>query len=145
MLPATLLFISLTQVEKWFNEFDEPLWPASILLSGGLIYLVVKLAGGFKKMKEPWMILMILGTLVLGFLSNPGVLVAIGLLILGYLFDDRILSSLAYFFLISFLVIFYYSLDIDLFQKSLVIGSSGIIFLIFRWLTSRCEPKEEQI
>ena len=37
MLPATLLFMNLTQVNIWRTDFNEPLWPSNVLLTGGLI------------------------------------------------------------------------------------------------------------
>ncbi|MBI4777850.1 DUF4401 domain-containing protein [Candidatus Desantisbacteria bacterium] len=48
MLPITLLFMNISQVDIWRKNFDEPLWPSSILLAGSLIYLYLHLAGGLK-------------------------------------------------------------------------------------------------
>lgn len=141
MLPLTLLFMNLTQVEigrrvlsTWGEAFLEPLWPSSLLLTAGLIYLYFRLAGGLKQILNDWMILAILATILLGVFTTPGVLVAIGLLVIGYAFEDHVLTWASYLFLICFLVLFYYALNINLAHKSLVIAGSGGVLLLTRWV-----------
>lgn len=140
MLPLTLLYMNLTQIGiaremgRWGAEFNEPLWPSSLLLTAGLIYLYFHLAGGLKQIRNDWMLLAVLSTLLLGIFTTPGILVAIGLLIIGYRFDDPILTGISYLFLTCFLVLFYYALNIDLAYKSLVIGGSGGVLILTRWL-----------
>jgi hypothetical protein len=34
MLPATLLFMNLLQMNVWRTDFDEPLWPSNVVLAG---------------------------------------------------------------------------------------------------------------
>ena len=142
MLPATLLFMNLTQVNIWRTDFNEPLWPSNVLLTGGLIYLYLHLAGGSKRLREPWLILAIVSTILLGIFTSPGILVAVGLLIVGYAFGDRILTALSYLFLLCFLVIFYYALNVDLAHKSWVIAGSGMLLLVVRWIAGRLQPTE---
>jgi uncharacterized membrane protein len=143
MLPTTLLLMNLTHADlgrltgqlDW--GFKEPLWPSSLLLTIGLIYLYFQLAGGKKLFQNSLLILAVLSTILLGIVTTPGILVAIGLLIVGYAFDDRILTGLSYLFLLCFLVVFYYTLNIDLATKSWVIGGSGVVLLIVRWISGR--------
>jgi hypothetical protein len=145
MLPATLLFMNLTQINPWGIDFSIPrisLWPSSIALAAGLIYLYFHLAGGWKLFREPLLILAVLSTLLLGIFTTPGILVAIGLLIVGYSLDDHILTGFSYLFLICFLVVFYYALDVDLAHKSWVIAGSGVLLLIVRWIAGRFEVGE---
>jgi uncharacterized membrane protein len=78
----------------------------------------------------------------LGIFTTPGILVAVGLLIAGYAFGDRILTALAYLSLPSFLVFFYYALNVDLAHKSLVIAGSGVLLLVVRWIAGHCQTKE---
>lgn len=140
MLPTTLLLMNLAHASLWrfvdlFGRgFKEPLWPSSLLLTLGLIYLYFHLAGGRKLFHNSLLILAVVSTILLGILTTPGILVAIGLLIVGYAFDDRILTGLSYVFLLCFLVVFYYTLNIDLANKSWVIGASGIVLLMVRWI-----------
>jgi hypothetical protein len=142
MLPATLLFMNLTQMNIWRTDFDESLWLSSLLLTGGLIYLYFHLAGGLKWLREPWMILAIISSILLGIFTTPGILVAVGLLVAGYAFDDRILTAMSYIFLACFLVFFYYALNVDLAYKSCVIAGSGVLLLVIRWIVGRCQTKE---
>ena len=139
MLPATLLFMNLTQINTWGFDFRIPVWPSSIVLAAGLIYLYFHLAGGWKLFREPLLILAVLSTILLGIFTTPGILVAIGLLIVGYSLDDTILTGFSYLFLICFLVLFYYALDVDLAHKSWMIAGSGALLLIVRWIARRLE------
>ena len=143
MLPATLLFMNLMQTNTWMRiDFNEPMWLSSLLLAGGLLYLIFHLAGGTKGFREPWLILAFISTLFLGIFTTPGILVAIGLLIVGYAFGDRILTALSFLFLPCFLVVFYYALNVDLAYKSWVIAGSGVLLLVVRWIAGRCQPEE---
>jgi len=142
MLPATLLFMNFLQMNVWRTDFAEPLWPSNVVLAGGLIYLYFHLAGGLKRLDEPWLILAIGSTLLLGIFTTPGIFVAVGLLIIGHAFGDRILTAMSYLFLPCFLVVFYYALNIDLAHKSWVIAGSGVLLLAVRWIVGRCHPQE---
>ena len=142
MLPATLLFMNLMQANTWRIDFNEPMWPSSLLLAGGLLYLLFHLAGGTKGFCEPWLILAFVSTLLLGIFTTPGILVAIGLLVVGYAFGDRILTALSFLFLPCFLVVFYYALNVDLVYKSWVIAGSGALLLAIRWIAGCCQPEE---
>lgn len=142
-LPATLLFMNLTQVHLWRTDFSEPLWPSSLLLSCGLLYLLLYLAGS-KRLAEPWMMLALVATVLLGIFTTPGILVAIALLVTGYAFGDRILTSLAYLFLPCFLIVFYYALHIDLAYKSSIVAGSGLLLLAMRWMLQYLQTREVQ-
>jgi uncharacterized membrane protein len=62
--------------------------------------------------------------------------------VIGYAFDDREVTALAYLFLICFLVLFYYALNIDLAHKAWVIAGSGALLLALRQLAGRGARKE---
>jgi hypothetical protein len=148
MLPTTLLLMNLTHAQLgefanvWGRGFKEPLWPSSLLLTLGLIYLYFQLAGGKKLFHNSLLIFAVLSTILLGIVTTPGILVAVGLLIVGYAFDDRILTGFSYLFLLCFLVVFYYTLNIDLASKSWVIGGSGVILLVIRYISGRFKLEE---
>ena len=95
-----------------------------------------------KRLREPWLIIAIVSTLLLGIFTSPGILVAIGLLTIGYAFCGRMLTALSFLFLPCFLVFFYYALNVDLAHKSWIIGGSGVLLLLVRWIASRCQPAE---
>lgn len=142
MLPATILCMNILQANIWSAKFDEPLWPSSTLLAVGLIYLYFHLSNDVKRLGEPWLILAIVSTILLGVFTTPGILVAIGLLTLGYAIGDRILIGLSYVFGPLFLFYYYYSLSIDLAHKSWIIAGSGVLLLAVRWIVTRWQPEE---
>ncbi len=142
MLPATLLFINLSQMNAWRIDFRIPLWPSSIVLTAGLIYLYFHLYSRGNPFREPLLIVAILSTIVLGIFTTPGILVVIGLLIVSYAFDDRILAGFSYLFLLCFLVVFYYALNVDLAHKSWVIAGSGALLLAVRWIAGRFKTED---
>lgn len=147
MLPATILFMNLTQGglldwHVWRTVPSSPMLPASALLAVGMVYLLFRLSGGVKQYRQPWLIIAVVATLLLGIFTTPGILVAIGLLIAGYAFGDRALTALAYLFLPCFLVVFYYSMNVSLAHKSWMVAGSGLILLAVRWLLQQRASKE---
>jgi|GEM_PF-2001253 len=147
MLPATILFMNLTQGALldwhiWRAVPARPLLPSSALLAVGMIYLLVRLSGGVKQYRQPWLIVAVVAILLLGIFTTPGILVAIGLLIAGYAFGDRALTALAYLFLPCFLVVFYYAMNISLAHKSWMVAGSGLILLAVRWLLQQRASQE---
>jgi hypothetical protein len=146
MLPATLLFMNLNEIYLWRMKFHTPLWISSLLIAAAIVYLFINLAGGTKRLGEPWLILAIGSSVLLGIFTTPGILVAIGLLVLGYNYGDRILSGLAYLFLPGFLIMYYYALNVDLAYKSWILAGSGLILLAVRWIADRfLRPDNEAI
>lgn len=142
MLPATLLFVNFMNMGVWYAEYATPLWPSSLVITAGLVYFYLHLAGGLSYFREPWLMLSISSTLLLGLFTTPGVLVALGLMIAGYAFSDRILTAMSFCFLPCFLVVFYYSMAITLAYKSAVVLGSGILLLVIRWIAGKLIPGE---
>jgi hypothetical protein len=142
-LPAILLLINLTQMDVWRTDFDTPVWPSSLLLAGGLVYVYQHLAGGWRRLGEPWMLFATAATVALGVFTTPGILVAVGLLVAGRAFGDRALTVLSYLFLAGFLFTFYYALNVDLFYKSYVVAGSGALLLVVRWIIGHYQPQPE--
>ncbi|PCJ57081.1 MAG: hypothetical protein COA79_17275 [Planctomycetota bacterium] len=141
MLPATLLFFNHLASVNWYRDFKEPLWPSSILLTGGLIYLYFHISNGSINRNKRLMILAVSSTILLGIFTTPGILVAIALLILGFAFGDKILLTYAYLFMPYFLVLFYYSLNTNLAHKSWILVGSGILLLGVRQTITLCQRK----
>ena len=142
-LPATLLTMNLIQQNTWWDiNIPVILWPSSSVLVCALIYLYFYIAGSWKRYREPWMILAIISTILLGIFSSPGILIAIALLILGYTLGDKILMAMSFIFLPCFLVLFYHALNVDLAYKSGIVAGSGILLLLVRWIAVYCLPQE---
>jgi uncharacterized membrane protein len=83
--------------------------------------------------------------LVLGLLtlSTPGIVAALTLLILGFDRRNRILIGLAVVFLVKFASVYYYSLQLTLLEKSIVLAASGLLLLAVRaYVELRHRPGE---
>ncbi len=125
------------------EDFQGPLWPMRIIITIGLIGLYIWAAGGQSRLSDEWMLAAIGATILLGIFSNPGILAAVGLLVLGHALGDRICLVFGAVFLPVFIVIYYYSLNVDLAYKSWVLGGSGLVLLALRWFLSRRPWAEE--
>jgi hypothetical protein len=144
MLPVTVLFMNFSNAGLSDFRFYISEWPSSIILSLGIIYLIIELAGGVKRIREPWLLVAILSAIALGTITTPGVLIAIGLMIIGYAHGDRLLLGLSFVFLPCFLFFFYYSLNIDLAYKSYVLAGSGAVLIIIRQVIHIIIPAEDR-
>ncbi len=142
MLPGTLLFLNLHQAHSWRSDFQPALWPSSVLLACGLLYLLFRMAGDARRTREPWFAVACVSIVLLGIFTTPAILVAIGLLVIGFAHGDKALTALAYLFFPASLVVFYYALDVDLAYKSWVVAGSGVLALAARWAVARTRPKE---
>ena len=144
MLPVTLLLIELAQFEIWGVIVEVRLWPSSLLLAIGLVWVYYRLAAILEAPRSPVLLLAVIGTLVLGAVATPGLLVTMGLLTIGRALSDRYLLALAYLFLPVFLYVYYYALSIDLVNKSWVIAGSGAVLLVIRQVLIRITHAEER-
>ena len=104
-------------------------FPVNALMAGGLIALFAWAAGSIDALQRPPLILASLGAVLLGMVSAPGVMLSIGLMILGYAKHDKLLLVLGALLMPAFLWLYYYSLDVSLLTKSLILTGSGVILL----------------
>ena len=115
-----------------FIQFIHPIF-VNITLTLGLICLFVWISGGVKQVKTERFLLASVGTILLGIISAPGILLTIGLIVLGYAKYNRALTAVGSTLMPMFLFLYYYNLDISLLQKSGVLISSGILLLAGRF------------
>jgi uncharacterized membrane protein len=76
----------------------------------------------------------ILSAILISLLSIPmaGISTALLMLLLGYFYNEFKLLALAIGALVSFIGLYYYSLHINLFDKSLWLMASGVVLLLIR-------------
>lgn len=127
-LPLTLLLVIAPD-----EEIDTSWWPSGVVLTLGLLWLYVRVAGGATCPRREPMIVAIVATVFLGAVSTPGVLAALGLVVLGYARRDWLLLGLGLVFFPTFLVAYYYDLDVGLLTKSGILAASGVVLLLARW------------
>ena len=125
---------------------------ASVILSGGLIALFGYVAGGMAKLKTAPLRLAVMGAVLLGLISAPGILLAIALMVLGYARHERLLLATGAALIPVFLFLYYYQLDMTLLQKSGVLVGSGALLLAARlylrhrgWRASACLPPRPSV
>ena len=104
-------------------------WPTQIVMTLGLLGLVLWIAGRNRSEMGEAIWLSLAGILLLGLVSDPGILLALGLLLLGYATHRPPHILLGLFFAILFGFQFYYALDLTLLQKSASLIVSGLLLL----------------
>ena len=84
-------------------------------------------------------LMVILAAILIGLLSivMSGLSVAVLMLLLGYFYNERKLVIISVCALLAFIGMYYYSLHIDLFDKSLWLMASGIVLLMLRFAISK--------
>ena len=145
-IGATILFLDWAQSMIWNARFDEALWPTNLIMA----VFVAAIGWHFlprEQRKHPKILLLFCMLVALAFLSSPGLLFTIALLILGYGLRDPIFGGLGLIGLPTFIVYFYYSLQVSLLQKSGILFASGIICLLAAYLAQRSlkEPTPREV
>jgi hypothetical protein len=128
-IGASIFFLDWVQSLFWVEAFTEALWPANLIMTGLLIAIGARFLPAADR-RHPKLLLWFAMLLVLAFLSSPGLLFASALLIMGYGLRDPIFSGLGLIGLPSFIIYFYYSLQVSLLEKSGILATSGIICLL---------------
>ena len=117
------------------------------MMALALITLMGWLAGGGERLRRQPLVAATAGAFALGVVSAPGILFAICLLVAGYGRHDRLLLVSGAMVLPAFLILFYYSLDLNLAYKSALLGVSGVVLLAGRvylhWQRSNTETPHE--
>lgn len=144
MLPVSLLMIELVHMDVWRDKMTVDLWPSTLLLALGLLWVYGRLAGSRAAMRRPEFVLAVVGTIALGAVTTPGVLAALGLLVVGRALGDRYLLALGYLFLPVFLFTYYFSLRVDLASKSWILVASGITLILIQQLLRWIERREDE-
>lgn len=148
-IPGTLLLI-LARPEYFLLRYWASLYTFDWLLSKlifsiALLWLYQWIAGGVTKLNREFIKVGVVGTLLLGAISTPGILAAFWLMILGYALRDKILIGLAIAFFPLFISLFYYNLDMTLDIKAYILLVSGVVLLIARWYLTSFQKEEKEI
>lgn len=129
--PASIILFSVVP------GLHIPVWPTSALVSLGVIWLFTWAAGGADRARHEWLAIAAAATVLLAVFTTPGIPAALGILTLGYARRDRPLLALGFLFLPVFIVVYYYSLNVDLAYKSYVLAGSGLVLLAARFVIGR--------
>ena len=105
-----------------------------------LVYVIITI---LKRLKIDWKSIIGAGLLVFAlilsfvFYQSPSIIAALIVLLIGIERGNRILVPLAIIGLIYFYSDYYYSMDMTLMKKSLILMGSGLFMLAGGWLASR--------
>lgn len=140
VLPLTILFLLDL---NWRGP--AVIWPSTIGLGIGLMIFCLWVGKESARFGKTSIAIAGLGALLLGLVSNPGIIGAIGLIVLGFATRDRLLMGSGTIFFPVFLICFYYQLTMTLLAKSLALVLSGVILLAVRmWMTRPVKNPAEQ-
>ena len=101
-------------------------------LAGGLIALFAWAGGGIDTLRRTPIVLASLGVVLLGLISAPALMLSIGLLTIGYAKHERPLLILGALLIPAFLWSYYYSSDVSLLIKSVILAACGVALLAGR-------------
>ena len=90
------------------------------------------LNGGYKSLYKGLCRTIALAIILLGIITQPGILIALCFITLGYARYEKPLAILGMILLAAFLFFYYYNLDITFLQKATVLIGSGIVLLAAR-------------
>lgn len=135
-IGATIFLLDWIQSISWHDNFDEALWPTNLIMAAFVAVIGWHFLSEADR-KQPKIMLLFIMLLALAFLSSPGLLYAVALLILGYGLRDPIYGGLGLIGIPSFIIYFYYSLQVSLLEKSGILFASGVICLLAAYLMPR--------
>ncbi len=101
----------------------------TITMMLGLAFTAYQIAARYSVQRRPVMILTYGLIVLLGFLNIAAIYVAITLMLVGHALRQRLMAWLGILLLPLSLFIYYYSVDVTLLQKSLLLISSGAVLL----------------
>jgi uncharacterized membrane protein len=84
----------------------------------------------------PW-ILVLTSLLIFPSTRMPGILGGLLVLLLGYWRDDRSMLGLGMVFWVFFLGAYYYTMELDLLEKSIALLATGLLLFLLRHILLR--------
>jgi hypothetical protein len=132
-LCITVIFFAMeSKIGHLINQQPYNLTFVNAILTISLIGLIGWAAGNMEKLKTEPLMWASLGSVLLGIISAPSVILSICLMVLGYAKHEKLLLIIGVLLVPIFIFIYYYNLDINLMAKSVVLVGSGIILLAGR-------------
>lgn len=128
---ALSLVVFMLGVNLDVGDVDEPIMRLTMALPlAALLGLALTRAAGWRQKPALWGALV---ALMLALAVTSGILTGVLLLVIGFWHMHRSLIVLGAVSLVGFLAQYYYSLEITLLAKSMVLVGSGVVLLVFWW------------
>ena len=138
-LPIEIHALMFDKSYLWWWSPDMRAWPLNLLMvvtTAALAWTLTRKIDDARKMLPP----LLVGIAVLGLFGGAGLLLGMALMALGYARGEREILAIGIATLSSFLFFYYFNLDTHLLLKSALVGSTGAILLLLRWLFVRRQP-----
>jgi uncharacterized membrane protein len=135
-LALSLFGVCLLSIADFFFEATQ-WWFSAAGLAVILLYLAFTLLHELERPVLSPVGLWAVGAVALLLIpayQTPGILAAVIVLLLGYWRNNVLLMGLATLFLLFFLGVYYYYLDITLINKSYILMGTGVVLLVLRFL-----------
>lgn len=134
LCASTVLLASYSKLGYWSHEDFINITFINLLFTLGLIAAIIWIAGGkIEKLKSEPFMLALLGTVLLGFISAPGIILSIILMVVGYAKHEKFMVAMGALLVPVFLYFYYYNLDMSLMEKSGILAGSGAVLLVARF------------
>ncbi len=132
---VSLLLLLLMRLLPWDAAIFTMHYPVAAIVGTALIGLCFWARGELRR--DPVMLAVLAGVVLLSVVANPAIVAALALLVLGYGLQDRALLTLGGLYLPFVLTLYYYNLNLDLMRKSLLLMGSGAVLLALYAFISR--------
>ncbi|MBN1603883.1 MAG: DUF4401 domain-containing protein [Chitinispirillaceae bacterium] len=139
-----LLLTLVLSINNNFFEVNINHWYVSSLITFlSLSFILHKfLCQSLEIGKKPfWIVIIVTAILFAPTIQAPGVISSALIIILGFAKSNRALLTLGLIFLATFITSFYYSLQQTLLTKSLILMTTGILFLVIGFAFGQLKKK----
>jgi hypothetical protein len=133
-LAITTIFFSLQSKIDYGWRYQEAynLGFIKFLMIISLLGILAYINGGYKNLYKGLCRIIALAIILLGIITQPGILLALCFITLGYARYEKPLSILGMILLAAFLFFYYYNLDVTLLEKASILIGSGMLLLAAR-------------
>jgi uncharacterized membrane protein len=131
--------LGLVRSRTDFLSFHPSSWPFQVIVGAALVGLLVWAASGTRAARTHPLAarVVVCAVAALVFVSNAAILVALALLVLGFSLQDRPLLFLGGLSLPLFIALYYFSLQLSLRDKSLLLLATGAVLVILELILAR--------
>lgn len=147
-LIFSLLFGLIVLGKKGFIPVSENLvWLSSVVMFAVVLYLVTKILNilSIGDVRTKAMILIASGLILLPTVFSPAISGAILILLLSFMVNYRTGMAIGVIALVYFISQYYYDLNFSLLTKSIMLISSGSLFLLLYFFTSKKNSSNEEL
>lgn len=147
-LVFSLLFGLIVLGKKGFIPVSENLvWLSSIVMFAAVLYMVTKILNIMSVMAVRMKLLVLIasGLILLSTVFSPAIAGAILILLLSFKVNYRTGMAIGVIALVYFISQYYYDLNFSLLTKSIMLMSSGSLFLLLYFFTSKKIDSNEEL